>query len=377
MTPGHPTSSATFSTRLAALSTRAAAAGIGGVVIVPGPDLEYLLGSTADSHERFYALVVPATGKPATVIAPAVESAALRRTAAGELGLAVRSWSDGEDPYALAAAELPAELPIAVSAAMAAAHLLPLSRFFTAGVRLATPLLRELTMLKDADERAGLQEAAAAIDRVFAQVPALLRPGRTEAEIAALLHEAILGAGHTQVDFVIVGSGPNGADPHHDFSDRVLAEGDCVVVDLGGRMPSGYRSDCTRTFTVGAATDTRVAECWAVLQRAYATGADLAAPGVSAGAVDDAVRAVVVAAGYGEYFTHRTGHGIGLSTHEEPYIVHGNDTQLQAGMTFSIEPGIYLPGEFGMRLENIVQLTDTGAVALNRSSHALINTLES
>ncbi|MCU0265300.1 MAG: M24 family metallopeptidase, partial [Actinomycetia bacterium] len=198
-----------------------------------------------------------------------------------------------------------------------------------------------------------------------------LRPGRTEAAVGADVADAILAAGHVRVDFVIVASGPNGASPHHEVSDRVIRPGDPVVVDIGGTMPSGYCSDETRTYAVGEPTADFLAS-YAVLQRAQEAACRRARPGVSAESVDAAAREVIAAAGYGELFIHRTGHGIGLETHEEPYIVAGNTELLEPGMAFSVEPGIYLPGRHGARIEDIVVCTADGSERLNHRPRELV-----
>jgi len=226
-------------------------------------------------------------------------------------------------------------------------------------------------MRKTPDEVQALREAGAAIDEVHARVAEWLKPGRTEAEVGRDISEAILAAGHATVDFVIVASGPNGASPHHEVSDRVIERGDPVVVDIGGTMPSGYCSDSTRTYAVGEPPPEFLAT-YEVLRAAQEAACRWARPGVSAASVDRAAREVIEASGYGDAFIHRTGHGIGLETHEEPYIVAGNELVLEAGMAFSVEPGIYLPGRFGSRIEDIVVCTDDGAERLNLQPRSLL-----
>jgi Xaa-Pro aminopeptidase len=182
--------------------------------------------------------------------------------------------------------------------------------------------------------------------------------------------EAIFAEGHVSADFVIVGSGPNAASPHHEVSDRVIRSGDVVVVDIGGTMPSGYCSDCTRTYAVGSAPDD-FTTYYEVLKRAQEAATVSVRPGVTAESVDQAARQIIDDAGYGEWFIHRTGHGIGLETHEEPYIVEGNATRLEDGMAFSIEPGIY-PGPHGARIEDIVVCTETGFQRMNNGTRELV-----
>jgi Xaa-Pro aminopeptidase len=227
-------------------------------------------------------------------------------------------------------------------------------------------------MRKDADEVAALRRAGAAIDDVHARVPEWLVAGRTEAEVGADITRAIVEAGHAEAAFVIVGSGPNGASPHHEVSERVLQAGDVVVVDIGGPLPDGYNSDSTRTYVVGEPAG-EVHEVYAVLQRAQAAAVDAVCPGVTAGSIDEAARSIIRDAGYGEFFIHRTGHGIGLEVHEEPYIGGGNDLVLEPGMAFSVEPGIYFPGRWGARIEDIVVVTESGCEPVNRRPHDLLS----
>lgn len=206
---------------------------------------------------------------------------------------------------------------------------------------------------------------------MHARVPEFLVPGRTEAEVAADIEKAIVAEGHSEAAFIIVGSGPHGADPHHEHSDRELRAGDVVVVDIGGPYEPGYNSDSTRTYSLGEPS-AEVAQHYSVLQRAQRVAVETVRPGVTAEQVDAAAREVLVEAGLGEYFVHRTGHGIGLSVHEEPYIVAGNDLPLRPGMAFSVEPGIYFPGKWGARIEDIVVVTDDGAEPLNQRPHELL-----
>jgi Xaa-Pro aminopeptidase len=360
-----------YAGRLKAASAAAAEAGLAGLVVTPGHDLRYLVGSRAQTFERLTALVLPADGEP-TVVVPRMELASLEDSAVVELGLAVRDWVDGDDPYALVAEVLGGgPVATAVTDAMPALHLLPLAEVFGAVPVLATSVLRRLRMIKDAAEIDTLRKAGAAIDRVHARVPEFLVPGRTEADVAADIAEAIVAEGHSEVAFIIVGSGPNGADPHHECSDRRLQSGDVVVVDIGGPYEPGYNSDSTRTYSIGQPDDD-VARRYSVLQRAQQAAVAAVRPGVTAEQVDAAARDVLAAEGLADAFMHRTGHGIGLSVHEEPYIVAGNDLPLEEGMAFSVEPGIYFPGAWGARIEDIVIVTSDGAVSVNDRPHDLL-----
>ncbi|WP_336641391.1 M24 family metallopeptidase [Microbacterium sp. USHLN272] len=369
-----PFSSSVYSARLERASALAAEAGLDAVVVGPGPDLQYLVGVEGDTIERLTALVI-GPGVAPTVVVPRMELAKVRSTAVGTLGLAVSDWVDGENPYDLVAAAVGSVAVgsvarVGVSDALPALHVIPIGERLGVRLELATPVLREGRMIKDAAEVAELRRAGDAIDAVHRRVPEWLRAGRTEREVAADIARAIVAEGHETVEFVIVGSGPNGADPHHEVSDRVIEEGDIVVVDIGGAVPSGYNSDSTRTYAVGT-PDPEAAERIAVLVRAQQAAVDAARPGVTASEVDAAARQVLADAGLGEAFLHRTGHGIGVSVHEEPYIAPGNDLVLREGMAFSIEPGIYFSGEWGARIEDIVVLTADGCERLNTSEHSL------
>ncbi|MGE2688834.1 M24 family metallopeptidase [Mycolicibacterium pulveris] len=359
-----------YARRLQSAATAAAEAGLAGLVISPGYDLRYLIGSRAQTFERLTALVLPADGTP-TVVVPRLELAALKASAVPELGLPVHDWVDGDDPYELVANVLGGgTVKTAVTDSMPALHLLPLAEALGATPVLATDVLRRLRMIKDSAEIDVLRRAGAAIDRVHARVPEFLVPGRTEADVAADIAEAIVAEGHSEVAFIIVGSGPHGADPHHECSDRELRVGDIVVVDIGGPVEPGYNSDCTRTYSIGEPS-AEIARRYAVLQRAQRAAVEAVRPGVSAEQIDAVARAVLAAEGLAEAFVHRTGHGIGLSVHEEPYIVAGNDLPLEPGMAFSVEPGIYFPGEWGARIEDIVLVTADGAEPVNTRPHEL------
>jgi Xaa-Pro aminopeptidase len=361
-----------YAHRLRAAASAAADAGLAGLVITPGYDLRYLVGSRAQTFERLTALVLPAAGDP-TIVVPRLELASLKDSAVPELGVAVRDWVDGDNPYRLVAEALPGSAPfaVAVTDSMTALHLLPLAEVLGEVPVLATDVLRTLRMIKDAAEVDALRKAGAAIDRVHARVPEFLVPGRTEADVAADIAEAIVAEGHSEVAFIIVGSGPHGADPHHECSDRELRAGDIVVVDIGGPYDPGYNSDSTRTYSLGE-PDPEVARRYAVLQRAQRAAVEVVRPGVTAEEVDAAARNVLAEEGLAEAFVHRTGHGIGLSVHEEPYIVAGNALPLQEGMAFSVEPGIYFPGQWGARIEDIVVVTADGALSVNNRPHDLV-----
>ncbi|MDQ2881703.1 MAG: Xaa-Pro peptidase family protein [Actinomycetota bacterium] len=366
----------TLTARLARTRDATRAAGFDALLITPSPDLRYLLGVDGESHERLTCLVLPGEGDPVLVV-PALERPGLDGTPALELGLEVAEWTDGQDPYALVADALRRSGSPATRAAvgdtMPAAHVLALRDALPACQQeLASMVLAPLRMRKDSAEIAALAAAGKAIDRVHARMGEWLRVGRTEAQVGADVAAAIVEEGHTAAAFVIVGSGPNGASPHHDVSARVLQPGDLVVVDIGGPTPEGYFSDCTRTYCLDEPAAADVAAGYAVLQTAQDAAVAAVAPGVSAQQVDAAARVPITDAGFGDRFIHRTGHGIGLDVHEQPYIVAGNDLVLEAGMAFSIEPGIYLPGRWGARIEDIVVVTDSGVTRLNHRPRELV-----
>lgn len=350
---------AVYSARISRVAAEAQNAGLAGVIVGAGAELAYLTGSWVTSHERLTALSVTADGE-ARLVVPATDIGGLSLP-----GVEILGWRDGEDPYRLATAAFSADpaRPVGLGTALTADHVLRLQPLLPRTV-LATQALSAVFAVKEEVELRQIETAAEAIDRVHEQVPELLRPGRTEAEVAADLEELIL-AGHDTVDFIIVGSGRNGANPHHSHSGRVLGEGDPVVVDIGGSLGAGYHSDCTRTYRVGGAAAPEFEEAYAVLERAQQEAVAAAKPGITAGELDAVARDIIDRAGYGGYFTHRTGHGLGLSLHEEPFIVAGSDTRLREGMVFSVEPGIYVPGRWGMRIEDIVTLTADGARSLN------------
>ncbi|NIG65245.1 M24 family metallopeptidase [Microbacterium sp. Be9] len=364
-----PFPASVYAARLSRAASLAAEAGLDAIIVGPGPDLQYLVGVEGDTIERLTALVIGPDVAP-TIVVPRMELAKVRTTAVGELALAVADWVDGEDPYALVTASVGTVSRVGVSDALPALHVIPIGERLGVRLELATPVLREGRMVKDAEEITELRRAGEAIDAVHRRVHEWLRAGRTERAVAADIADAIVAEGHRTVEFVIVGSGPNGADPHHEVSDRVIEDGDIVVVDIGGAVPSGYNSDSTRTYVVGT-PDPAAAERIAVLVRAQQAAVDAVRPGATAAEVDAAARNILADAGLGEAFLHRTGHGIGVSVHEEPYIAPGNDLVLREGMAFSIEPGIYFAGSWGARIEDIVVVTAVGGERLNLAPHEL------
>lgn len=357
--------------RIEAARARMETLGVEALGVTAGADLTYLCGYEATPLERITMFVLGKWGDPVLVV-PALE--APRVDDRGGL-FEVLAWTDGEDGLDACAQALrrvghPGG-PIAIGDRAWAVQLLGLQRrLYHARWVPASDVLGRLRVVKSEDEVARLRLAGAAIDTVVETLPELGWVGRSEAAIAADIGDRILDAGHDKVNFVIVAAGENAASPHHEPGDRVVADGECVLIDIGGTR-DGYCSDTTRVVSVGA-VPAEVAGAWDELRAAQEHAIAAVRPGASAQSVDAAARDRLVAAGFGDAFIHRTGHGIGLDAHEDPYIVAGNAETLVAGMCFSIEPGIYLPGRFGLRLEDIVAVTDDGVEVLNRTGHELI-----
>lgn len=359
-----------FETRLQAATVAIREAGIDALLITPGADLRYLVGYDAKPLERLTCLVVPAHSDPIMVV-PALEELAALASPLSDLGLEIATWGETEDPVALVAGRLAGAKSVALDDHMWAEKVLRFRAAMPDAMQHpAGSILGSLRIRKDAEEIASLIAAGAAIDSVHERVSEILRPGRTEREVGRDIHDAIIDAGHAHVDFVIVASGPNGASPHHDVSDRVIREGDTVVVDIGGTMPDGYCSDSTRTYAVGE-PDPDFLRMYAILHEAQKAAVESVRPGMTCEGVDAVARDYMTEAGIGELFIHRIGHGIGLQSHEEPYLVSGNSLSLEPGMAFSIEPGFYLEGRFGARIEDIVICTDDGVQSVNHRPHHL------
>jgi Xaa-Pro aminopeptidase len=358
--------------RLHSARAATARAGLDALLISPGADLRYLTGYDALPLERLTCLVLPADGDPFLLV-PALEEPAAQASPAGDLGIEITGWQETEDPYALVAARLPARTArIGVDNHMWAEKTLAFRAVLPdAEQELAGGVLNGLRMRKTSQEAVALRRAGAAIDRVHARMGEWLRAGRTEREVGRDIGDAMLDEGHVRVDFVIVGSGPNSASPHHEVSDRVIRAGDPVVVDIGGTTRDGYCSDSTRVYAVGE-PPAEFRRLYDVLLSAQRAQTDAVRPGISAGQLDAVGRDIITDAGHGPHFVHRTGHGIGLDTHEEPYIVTGNPLPLAPGMAFSVEPGIYLPGRYGARIEDIVICTEDGGERLNRTPRDLV-----
>jgi len=358
-----------FFARMKRATQDAAAEGLDGLLVTPGPDLLWLTGYQPTAiTERLTVLVLRADAEPRLLV-PILERPDAE-SATGAAAVSISDWRDGSDPYDAAAQLLQTDGNYAVSDYAWAMHLLglqarlPQTRYSSITERL--PMLRAV---KDSNELARLEAAGAAADATFAEIVKVRFAGRKETDVAADLARLLREYGHEQVDFTVVGSGPNGANPHHEAGDRTILAGDMVVLDFGGLM-HGYGSDTTRTVCVGEPT-AEMREVHDVVRAAQQTAFEVVRPGIACQEVDRAARRVITEAGYGDRFIHRTGHGIGMTTHEPPYMVEGEGRPTVPGMCFSIEPGIYLAGRFGVRIEDIVTVTEDGGRRFNDTDHGL------
>jgi Xaa-Pro aminopeptidase len=363
---------ARYRDRLDRAAAGAGEAGLAALLIGVGSDLRYLTGYEAMPLERLTMLVIQ-PGQDPFIVVPRLEAAAAQAGMATPVE--IRTWGETDDAYALGTDGIRG--PVAVSDTMIAMHVLRLQAALgsPSEMTLASAVLRELRMIKDPDEIALLRLAAQAADRVVARIAAGRLVGRTEADVSREVRERLVAEGHAEATFAIVGSGPNSASPHHDASDRVISAGEPIVLDIGGVL-GGYGSDITRTLWVtgGDATkgpDERFRHLFDVLHHAQAAAIAAVRPGIACEAIDGAARTPIEGEGYGEAFFHRTGHGIGLEGHEDPYLVAGNDLALREGMAFSVEPGIYLTGQYGARIEDIVVCGPDGPLVLNEAPREL------
>jgi len=369
-----------FAARLDAARAGLQASGAAALLLGVGADLRYLTGYAAHALERLTLLVLPGKGRPA-LVAPRLEAMNAAASPAGQAGAVdVVAWEETDDPYRLVADRLAgvgAGARLLVDAALPARHLLALQRALPGcPVGLAEEVLRELRIVKSPAEVELLRRAAHAADRVVADIAAGRLVGRTEADVSREVRERLVAEGHEAASFAIVGSGPSGASPHHEAGERVIRPGDPIVLDIGGTL-GGYGSDITRMLWVTggdakAGPTAEFLEVFELVRRAQAAATAAVRPGVEPGDLDETARRVIRDGGFGEQFIHRLGHGIGLEAHEEPYLVAGSHEPLRAGSAFSVEPGVYLEGRFGVRLEDIVVCTDDGPDVLNQAGHELL-----
>jgi Xaa-Pro aminopeptidase len=345
--------------------------GVDVMLLSVGSDLPYLTGYDAMPLERLTMLVVPRDGE-ATMVIPRLEAPRVIEQP-GVFGL--QRWDETDDPVALVARLAGTPRVVAIGDTMWARFVVQLLEHWpstTTRYMRSTAVMNALRMRKDAAEIVALQAAGAAADRVAAQLHAGQIPlvGRTEAQVSAEISARLIAEGHDVVNFAIVAAGENAASPHHHASDRVIRHGEVVLCDFGGTM-NGYCSDITRCVSLGE-PPTEVADAYAVLHAAQAAGVAAGVVGAACEDVDRASRRVITDGGFGEYFIHRTGHGIGMEAHEDPYMVEGNSLPIAPGHAFSVEPGIYVAGRWGMRLEDIVVASEHGPMAVNTANHDLV-----
>lgn len=387
-----------FAARMNRVVKSAAEKGLAGVIVTPGPDLVWLTGYQPTAITERLTMLVLSTDNEPTLLVPLLERPDAQ-AAAGADSVSIVDWEDGTDPYEIANRLLRSDgdspqlldrrLPspggghrrwtvlhrssrweFGISDSAWAMHLLGLQRALPhSRYRSLTECLPMMRAVKDDNELMRLAAAGAAADSTYGEIVQRRFAGRRETEVAADLADLLREFGHEQVDFTVVGSGPNGANPHHEAGDRVIEPGDAVVLDFGG-LRFGYGSDTTRTVCVGEPT-AEIREVHEIVRQAQQAGVDAVRPGVSCQEIDRASRKVITDAGYGAQFIHRTGHGIGVTTHEPPYMVEGEEQPLVPGMCFSVEPGIYLAGRFGVRIEDIVTVTEDGGRRLNSTDHGL------
>lgn len=379
--------------RIRILQDRIRSSGLGCAILVPGPNLEYLTDLKLEAFERVILGIVAPAGDPAFVV-PKLEADKVRthvRAIVGTGGSAdtVFAYTDEDGPVdavrqalraldpsfgpdVTAAARTEPKAPPVIGAEFLHMRLIDRDIIERASApagpdrpvefRDLGPTMGDMRAVKGRDELAALQRAAQIVDIGIEAAAATIAPGVTEREVATAVERAMLKAGADSIPFNAVLTGTNSALPHGQTGDAVMREGDMVICDIGATY-RGYNGDITRTFPVGRPTP-QMAEAYGVVYDANRAACRAARPGVTGEQLDSIARNVIARAGFGEYFIHRTGHGLGLEIHEEPYIVQGATTPLKAGMVFTIEPGIYIPGVGGVRIEDDLALTDDGCQVL-------------
>lgn len=348
--------------RIQRLTGAMSEAGIDAFFAADKVSMRYLAGFPEDGHERFLTLAINGDRR-VCMICPALSEQQARRAGIQD----VRTWNDGEDPLALFQ-ELAKEWGLrsgilAVDDMMHARQLLDMQSVLPAALfKPGQPVLGSLMSRKDSQEIEAMRVVGAIADKAYPAAFEVIRPGVSEERIARALSDAMSELGGSPT-FCIVGTGANGAEPHHETDRSLVKPGDVLVLDFGCEL-EGYQSDITRCVCCGPANE-EARKVYRTVYDAHMAGRDAVRPGVAAQDVDRATRRIIEKGGYGDYFVHRTGHGIGMRGHEEPYIVEGNQHILEEGNCFSIEPGIYLPGRFGVRIENIVAVTASGHESMN------------
>jgi Xaa-Pro aminopeptidase len=360
-----------FAERLDRARSRMVEVGVDVLLLSVGADLPYLTGYKAMPLERLTMLVLPRDGE-ATLVVPLLEAP---RVADQGDAFSVLPWGELEDPIALVAGLLGGAGVAAIGDRTWARFLVDLQAAAPVLTwRKASEVMVHLRARKDPAELDALRVASAAADRVARQLQGgeIALVGRTEAEVSQEISRRLVAEGHAHVNFAIVAAGPNAASPHHEAGDRVVTAGEMVLCDFGGTMPDGYCSDITRCVWTGGEPPAQVRELYGILQEAQAASVASAVVGATCEEVDAVARRRIAEGGYGDRFIHRTGHGIGLEEHEDPYIVSGNTEPLAPGHAFSIEPGIYLSGFTGARIEDIVIATEAGPEPINFVTHDLV-----
>jgi Xaa-Pro aminopeptidase len=363
-----------YADRCQRAQTQMVAAGIDYLFVGPGSDLRYLIGTKGMDNERMMVLVIPQKGDP-TMVVPRLEKLATSKYATF---FEMLDWTDDEGPQKrlqqILGDATQREIKAAVNPHLWSMFLIRLQELMPKTTwATADAVLKKLRITKTAEELKLLREAAGVADQTFKELVNLRFEGRAERDIMSDINGLLLKYGQEEMLFCIVGSGPNGAQPHHHTGDRIIQKGEPVVLDFGGSY-HGYCSDMTRMVIVGEqASDSEYEKVHNTVYAAVKSATAHVKPGVTCESVDAQARNVITEAGYGEYFVHRTGHGIGMEVHEDPYIVSGNQTLLEPGMAFSIEPGIYLPQRFGVRIEDIVVVTETGGENINLSTHEVVH----
>lgn len=364
-----------FVDRIERVRDRMRSLGVETMLLSVGPELPYLTGYEAMPLERLTMLVLPADGE-AVLAVPRLEAP---RVVERPEVFRMLPWDEGDDPIEIVSSLVGAPHSVAIGDRMWARFLVDLlPHLDSASLSRSNDVVGPVRAVKDADEVEALRAAGTAADRVARQLQTGQIPlvGRSEAEVSADIGRRLVDEGHYKVNFAIVAAGPNAASPHHEPDGTVIEAGQAVLCDFGGTMHGpggvGYCSDMTRVVAAGAAPPPDLAEAYDALVEAQQDAVGSAVVGASCESVDRVARTGLVAAGWGEWFIHRTGHGIGIEEHEDPYIVEGNSEPLRAGHAFSVEPGIYVPGKWGIRLEDIVVATEDGPVACNAADHALV-----
>jgi Xaa-Pro aminopeptidase len=367
-----------YGERLAKVRALMHTPGLDLLVVGASADLTYLTGAHLRPSERLSALILPQEG-PATIVVPGFEAYSLPPLPDG---VVVRAWGETENPVRIAAGIISecvhaepggANVTIGVGERLWSVYLLKLQHELPrAAFTPATAVLSQARQVKTAGEIDLLAKAGAIADDAFMQIIKEPFVGRKEIDLA-LQFADLLKARGLMAELPIVGSGPNGASPHHHASERVIQAGDAIVLDFGGTYED-YYADCTRTVWAGSAPAAGSEEerVYNLVAQAQEAGVQSARPGMTCEALDAVARKIITEAGYGEYFNHRLGHGIGMDGHEPPYLVQGNDTVLQDGMAFSVEPGVYLPGRFGVRVEDSVGLVNGKALRFNNTDRGIV-----